>query len=286
MDYFSTHRQPDDPWFRAGTVDVTTTVLVAALTTASMFVWAVNGALLDPLKLWSDEVRHGQVWRLLTWPLANGPSIYTVLSIAMFYLFGREIERLLGRARYLWFLGILTVVPGLVATAVGIDVAGLFALEFAVFLAFIAVYPTAMGFFRIPLWVFGVVFLAIEVLQLVGARQWDYLLVVLVSAGLALLVARSYGISELEWIPRIPLPGTAAPTRPRSRAARSPRRERGRREAEVVTLYPQQPTVRDLVHQADIDNLLDKIPAQGIDSLTPDERRRLDEHSRRLRDDK
>ena len=32
-----------------------------------------------------------------------------------------------------------------------------------------------------------------------------------------------------------------------------------------------------------MDWLLDKISASGMDSLTPDERRRLDEHSRRLR---
>lgn len=34
----------------------------------------------------------------------------------------------------------------------------------------------------------------------------------------------------------------------------------------------------------DIDSILDKISAQGIETLTPDERRVLDDHSRRLRD--
>jgi hypothetical protein len=34
-----------------------------------------------------------------------------------------------------------------------------------------------------------------------------------------------------------------------------------------------------------VDAILDKISAEGIDRLTPDERRVLDDHSRRLRDD-
>ena len=44
-----------------------------------------------------------------------------------------------------------------------------------------------------------------------------------------------------------------------------------------------QPTPDDLLRQAEIDVLLDKISEHGLDSLTADERRRLDEHSRRLR---
>ena len=44
------------------------------------------------------------------------------------------------------------------------------AVETGMFVAFIATYPNAMGFFGIPLWVFGVVFIGIQVLQLTGAR--------------------------------------------------------------------------------------------------------------------
>jgi len=38
------------------------------------------------------------------------------------------------------------------------------------------------------------------------------------------------------------------------------------------------------VEQAELDVLLDKIGQSGIDSLTKEERRRLDELSRRMRD--
>ena len=41
-----------------------------------------------------------------------------------------------------------------------------------------------------------------------------------------------------------------------------------------------------LLRQAEVDILLEKINEHGIKSLTPEERRRLDEHSRRMRDER
>ena len=57
-----------------------------------------------------------------------------------------------------------------------------------------------------------------------------------------------------------------------------------RRHKDPAPVIPIRPEARlDRADQADMDWLLDKISASGMDSLTPDERRRLDEHSRRLR---
>ena len=44
-------RNAGDPWFRIGTIDVTTTVLVVLLCVASMFVWALDPAIVDNLAL-------------------------------------------------------------------------------------------------------------------------------------------------------------------------------------------------------------------------------------------
>ena len=298
--YASPSGRSDEPWFRLGTVDVTTTVLLCGLSVISMFVWAANRRAVELLRLSAFDVRRGQVWRVVTCPIANAPSLSGVLAVVMLYLFGREIERSLGRSRYLWFTGTLVVLPSLFATALGLDFGGLFLLETGLFVAFIATYPTAMGFFGIPLWVFGAVFIGIQVLQLTGERQWDWLAVLALIVGLAMLLARSFGLSPLDWIPRIPLPSfVTGETRrsPASRpgasrpAARGPRVGRRKGEATVTPLRPAggkeaTPSAADLLRQAEIDVLLDKINEHGIGSLTPEERRRLDDHSRRLREER
>ena len=138
------------PWFRVGDIDVGTTVLISVACVLSMFVWAISPEALEPLVLEASKVRTGQLWRLVTWPFANAPSIWTVITIAIFWYFGRELEGLLGRNRFAWFLSILTVVPAIVATALGLNVAGLDYLQLGVFMVFIAEHPTARFFFNIP----------------------------------------------------------------------------------------------------------------------------------------
>ena len=102
-----------------------------------------------------------------------------------------------------------------------------------------------------------------------------------------MFAGRAMGIlEELDWMPKIPLPHSLSgePRARRSRAARrGPHSRRKRGPADVIPMRPGQPTPDDLLRQAEMDVLLDKISEHGLDSLTADERRRLDEHSRRLR---
>lgn len=201
------------PWFKVGDVDVGTTVLVAGACVLSLFVRAVDVDLVRPLVLFSDRVLDGQIWRLATWPFANiDISIWTVITIAIFWYFGRELEGMLGRNRFAIFLVILTVVPAVVAVLVDLDVWGIDYLELGVFLVFIAEYPFARFFFGIPGWVIGAVILGLQFLVLLGNRDSDglaFLVMIIVTAGIA---ARSYGLAtHLPWIPRLPLPGSGAP---------------------------------------------------------------------------
>ena len=66
---FPPRRHHDDPWFRIGALDVTTTVLVALVCSLTIFIWTADPGLLRHLVLFPDKVRGGQIWRLLTWPL-------------------------------------------------------------------------------------------------------------------------------------------------------------------------------------------------------------------------
>lgn len=288
--YTSPSQGPDEPWFRVGTVDVTTTVIICALSTLSLFVWAIDSSLINYLDLIAPFVRGGELWRIVTWPIANEPSLSAVLGIVMMFFFGREVERALGRGRFLWFTAALTVIPAVVGIALDVSLfGGLFLLEMGMFLTFVAAYPTAMGFFGIPLWVFGAVFVGLQVLQLAGGRAWEWLTVLLVEVALSLLGSRAFGLSPLEWIPRVPLPASLSGQRRRTPKPRR-RGRRGSPPASVTPIRPSgtasTPTAADLLRQAEIDVLLDKISEHGIASLTPDERRRLDEHSRRLREER
>ena len=116
-------RGSDDGWFRLGSVDVTTTVLVVVVAIVSFVVWALeppSKPIQSALLLNPDSFIHGQVWRVVTWPIAypNGMGIFDVIAVALFWYFGTEIEGLLGKKRMAWFLGLVTVGLGLLWVAV------------------------------------------------------------------------------------------------------------------------------------------------------------------------
>ncbi len=264
-------------WFRVGTVDVTTTVLITALATVSIFVYAIDPGLLEPLVFYSNGVAPGQVWRLLTWPLTNVPDIWVVLGIVMFYWFGQGLEQLLGRTRFLHFLVILTLVPAAgdtlftvltthavasLTTPLAI-IGGITFLASGVVVAYAATYPTARAFYDIPFWALAAVMLGLSALQYTGTRSWDYLVFLLLMVLTALIGARSFGLSRLTWIPKLPLPAIVSGDR-----SRTEERQRRRK------------TKLRVVRDTEINRLLDKIAAHGIESLTREERHRLDEHSR------
>lgn len=291
--YSTPDRERGTPWFRIGDFDVTTTVLVTGVCVLSLLVWAVDASLLRPFALFADDVRRGQLWRLASWPLVNTPeSIWTILTIALFWYFGTQLEGLLGRNRFAWFLLILTVVPAVVAAIVDLNVWGLEYLELAVLLVFIAEYPFARFFFGIPGWVIAAVIVGLQILVLVGTRDGAGLIFLLVLIATAAVAARSFGLaSSLPWIPALPLPEALSGTRSSGPRRSSKGKVRGRRSNKVVdgpwaAPAPPRPAVPSpdaVAAQAELDNLLDKISASGLESLSADEKRRLNELSKRLR---
>jgi hypothetical protein len=273
-----------DGWFRLGSIEVTTTVLVVVLSVASVIEWAIEGnfgPLQSHLSLVPDDVVSGQVWQLLTWPLAYpyGIGIFGVLAVALFWYFGTEIEGLLGKRKMAWFLGLIAVGLGLLWVAFeqltsisngvqsgAFQLNGINQLELMVLLVFIAEYPHRRFFFNIPGWVIGVVIIAIYVLGYVGNRQWLYLLNFLLGLVLTALVARSLGLmSEWRRVPRLSL----------HRRQRAPRPKRS--SGPTVVQGPWEPPAAPSVSpdQAALDALLDKISASGMESLSDGEREQL-----------
>lgn len=279
-------------WFRVGQVEVTTTVLLVACGVVSMLVWAIYPPSLDPLYFDALLVREGELWRLVTWPLGEAPSIWAVIGLVFFWFVGHMIEDRTSRKRYAVLIAAMTLIPaGLVSlTTITAETgfAGGLSLFGLAFLVVIAVEdPARPWFFGIPIWIIAAVIVAIQVLTALGYRAWGALLLMLATLAVALVGAAAIGIlapNQLTWVPRLKdVPG------PRSRGSRAkgrrPKTPRG-----TVTQGPWSspsgfsPAGPSRLEQAELDVLLDKIGQSGIDSLSKDERRRLDELSRRMRD--
>ena len=280
-------RGRSDPWFSVGPVDVTTTVLVAALCVLSFFVYAASPAALEPLVQLPGRVRSGQIWRLITWPFANVASLTAAISIAIFWYLGSQIENILGRVKYLWLLALTTLVPALVGTLLDVPQAGIRAIELAIFVVFICEYPRAPFFFGIPAWVLGVVIVGIDLLQLIADRQTEVLVLYVVSMATAVWAARSFGmLTSLQWLPPIKLPFGHKSSRVKTAPSRS-RSSSGSGSVVVDGPWPTSPPMYSpMQDQAEVDHILDKISQVGMDNLTEAEKKQLNEASRRLRKNK
>ena len=270
------HRGPNDPWFRIGTLDIGSAALLALMCVVSVVLYAlepVDKPILFKLALIPTEVTSGQVWRILTWPLANGLDqqlLWVIISIAVLWYVGSRLEEQVGRIKFAWFLLMIVVIPGLVGTALDLPQAGVHTVQLVVLLTFIAEHPNVRFFFGIPAWVLGAVYVAAEVLQLMGDRDGRRLLFFLVSLIVGALAARAVGMLEVfPWIPKISMPHR--------------RREPKRSRRPAVVAGPWAGTSPIPSAQGELDDLLDKISASGINSLSKAEKERLNELSKRLR---
>lgn len=281
----------DDPWFRIGGYPVSTTAFVVGLGVISMIIWAAEGRfgpIFSGLVLFSESSSYGSVlegdaWRLITWPIPNEPHFWTIILFAIFYMLGSQIESLLGRWRFAFFLVALTLVPAVIVTVVeaGTGITGyaygLRMVEVGVLVAFAAQYAHARFWPGIPGWVIAVVIVGLDAIQALGNRNWFALIVLACTVAVALLAIRAFGYAtNLTWIPKLSM--ASGPSQPSTRAhsSRSRRRSRGRDHLQSV------PSAGEPV-SPEIDALLDQVASQGLDSLTRKQRKQLEAHARRLR---
>jgi hypothetical protein len=284
-------RGPNDPWFRVGQVEFGTAAVFAALCAVSLLVYGFEPAdkpLLRSLALIPSEVFDGEIWRIVTWPLANGLDdrlLWYAVTVALLWYFGARLEAQAGRTKFSIFLVAIIVVPGIVGTLLDLPQFGVRPVQLVVLLVFVAEYPNVRFFFGIPAWVIGVIYVLTDILQITGARAGDRLLFYVISLAIAAIAARSIGLlTAYPWIPRVPI-GDGIRTRP-ARPARPPRRSKAGRPTVVEGPWGIASTVPNptsLADQAELDSLLDKIAATGMDSLSGDEKRRLNDLSKKLR---
>nr|MBA2431306.1 rhomboid family intramembrane serine protease [Chthoniobacterales bacterium] len=213
----------------------------------------------------SPAVLSGAVWQLVTYAFVHPPSrlIWFAIEMYMLFIFGREVERFIGRRAFVTLYLMLLLGPAVLLTLWGLAeptaMAGSSAMHFGVFVAFATIFPRVELFLRIMVKWIALALGAILTLQLFAAHAWFQLAVLWLSIGGAYLFIRMRGIGgELEWWSNLKerwQPKPKFQVVPRS----SPRRV-----VEPEDVYES------------IDPLLEKISKSGINSLTASERRTLD----------
>ena len=257
-------------------VDVTTIlvglhVLCAILT--ALIVGFLHNGVLNYLMFDSAQVWQGQIWRLFTYAFIHPPSGYALLWLAvemyMLFFFGREVERFIGQRAYIWLYGLLLLVPSLLLTLWGLStrtgLSGSAAVHFAVFTAFVTLYPNVQFFLRIPAkWIF-VIFAAIGTLSALAAHAWQDLVVLWTSIAVAFFFIEVRGAGpELAWMNNL-----KSKFRPKPKLY-VVQKSSMRRTTEPDDVY------------SSVDPILDKISKSGIGSLTENEKKILDRARSRL----
>jgi hypothetical protein len=290
-------RRPNDGWFRAGRFDVTTTDIVCVLSLATMFVYGLSIDYFRKLVFVPALVRDFEVWRLFSWPVATEPAIWPLLGVVFFWLFGQQLEALFGRGKFVAWVLAMTFVPSIILTFLGpladsIDFMSQYGLN-SLFLGgiwvYAATYPGVKWFEVIPLWALAAVFTVLNLLQFTGTDQTGQTIFLLVSVGVALVAGRSLGLATGWPIPHLPLDGSTSKKPKKAKAGKKQSRSSSSgskvvegpwKNAPAPMPPPSGPSPAD---QIELDALLDKIGANGMDSLTGAEKQRLNDLSKRLR---
>ncbi|WP_395717114.1 rhomboid family intramembrane serine protease [Prosthecobacter sp.] len=231
--------------------------VVALAGAASMVVFAVLGpGLMGHLVFSFDAAfQEWHLWTPLTYVLVNPPGLFLLLGCYLLWNFGEAVERHLGRRVFVRLLLLLLASSPLfvclfhLAGVRGMACAGIMQLEFGVFIAFATLYPRAkisIIILTLDAWVMAAIFVGINALQCLAARDWVSLILLAANVGTAYAFIR-YETGAFK-LPSFPKPAPKAP-KPAKSAAPA------------------------------VDDILDKISRHGMQSLTAEERRILDKAS-------
>jgi membrane associated rhomboid family serine protease len=262
-------------WMGRYPIDVTT-LLVATHVTCMVFACFLialgGGAILNFLQFDSAQVLHGAFWQLATYAFIHPPSsglIWFAVEMYMLFVFGREVERFIGRRAYIGLYVLLLLLPSIFLTVWGLSqrvgLVGSATVHFGIFVAFATIYPRVEMFLRITAKWAALILAGVYTLQLLAYHVWSEMVVLWLSMGAAFLFIRLRGVGpELVWWDNLK---TRLRPKPKFHVVPKPN---ARRVVEPDDVY------------ASVDPILDKIAKSGIGSLTSSERRALDRARNRL----
>ncbi len=275
MSFYGSEEHEPVTWVRG--YPVYAAHLVAAVFVVTMIITAVigsNAPLGSLLIFTSADVLGGQVWRVLTYGLWNPPSLGFAIDMVMLVWFGREVERILGRRKFLIMYGGIYLVAPLLFTLLGRLFPNAIAGQpgaLAVFVAFATLHPNAPLFFTLLAKWAAVILVGLYTLMALGQRNWQMLLSLWATTGFAFAYIRhQQGAFSL---PSFSLP------RPRRKPQLRVLPDLPAKKSTPATVAAPAPTAS----MAEVDALLDKIAQHGIGSLTAKERAKLDAARRELK---
>jgi len=228
-----------------------------------------------------DGLQHGFVWQLLTYQFMHAGVIHLFFNCWAIYLFGRDVEEVLGRKPFLALYLSSGIIGGLVQMLAGIVLKGLFAVPvvgasaaaFGLCAAFATLFPDRiiLLFFILPVrakyFLYGALALAILGILRPTGQVADAAHLGGVLGGLAFIKYASHW--DWHW-PRF----------------QRPRRQPSRRLVKVTSITgglwgkTKAAADEDMPPEEflskEVDPILDKISAHGIQSLTERERRILE----------
>ncbi len=234
-----------------------------------------------------EGLKHGYLWQLLTYQFMHAGVLHLFFNCWAIYVFGHDVEEALGRNSYLALYLSSGIVGGLVQTLAGIFLGGVFAIPvvgasaaaFGLCAAFATLFPDRiiLLFFVLPVrakyFLYGALVLAILGVLRPTGQVADAAHLGGVLAGLGFVRYASHW--DWHW-PRF----------------QRPRRQPARRLVKVTSVTGglwgknKAATEEDLPPEEflskEVDPILDKISAKGIQSLTERERRILEAARRKM----
>ncbi|OAI42863.1 hypothetical protein AYO41_03360 [Verrucomicrobia bacterium SCGC AG-212-E04] len=180
-----------------------------ALVLATLLLAFGASGLLTALSFSSEAVlARGWVWQFLSYAFVHIPSTPFVLlffAAEMYFalfIFGREVERFLGRRVFCIIYGVLILTVPAVLTLCGLAMktnyafAGSSILHFALFVSFATIYPNAAVFFSVPSKWMVVLILGGFGLFCVAYHDWSLLLAAWASSVVAYVATRMAGVGD------------------------------------------------------------------------------------------
>jgi hypothetical protein len=216
------------------------------------------------------SIFQGRIWQILTYSFISTPNFFTVIGLLFLYVSAVEIEKYIGKARFLTLYGVMVLIPVVsltIAAFGGLSVLYFGQTEIAIgfFIAFCTLYPGIQwgGFFAAK-WI-AIVSLVIASLSDLSSRDWISFLELWLISGFSFGYIRF--LQRGGELPSIRLVNPLR-KRPKLRVVPPPR--------------PRPTQVSEPAENIEIDPLLDKISRKGLGSLTAAERSALERAREKL----
>jgi membrane associated rhomboid family serine protease len=214
----------------------------------------------------THSIVGGQIWQIFTYSFVDVPNFFTIIGLLFLYVSAVEIEKYIGKARFLTLYGVIVLIPVVSLTALGMILNspilffGQTQIMIGLFIAFCTLYPGVQwGGFLTAKWV-AIASLVLSSAIDLSSSSWvplgELWLISGFSFGYIRFLQRGGALPSLRMLLR---------RRPKLRVVQTPK-SRSR------------PSAGDAAgsESVEIDHLLDKISRHGLSSLTSQERAALE----------